>query len=107
MKAIQAIANSINDAVSEDPKLDWRESLIDGLDALEVEYYELLDEAEHLRSEAKEPIAEPEPRRVMMWLGDLEGLSEEARHSGPGGTADHNLLVTLGEVVEHLNQWRK
>jgi hypothetical protein len=78
-------------------------SLEDKLDVLG----QVLGRVEDVLSEPKEPIVEPEPRRVIMWLGDLDALSEEAKHSGPGGTADHNLLVTLGEVIEHLNQWRK
>ena len=37
MEAMQALLSSIHDAVSYDPNPDWRQSLLDGFDAVEAE----------------------------------------------------------------------
>jgi hypothetical protein len=42
MEPLQALLTSVMDAVSNDPKPDWRQSLIDGFDAVEAERDDLL-----------------------------------------------------------------
>ena len=62
MEAMQALLSSIHDAVSDDPKPDWRQSLLDGLDAVEAERNELRTEliayARELKSEKLRAVAD-------------------------------------------------
>ena len=48
MEALQALLNSVMDAVSNDPEPDWRQALLDGFDAVEAERDELLAALENL-----------------------------------------------------------
>ena len=48
MEALQALMNSIRDAMSDDPKPDWRQSLLDGFDAVEAERSDLLAALERI-----------------------------------------------------------
>jgi hypothetical protein len=48
MDAIQALLNSVRDAVSDDPKPDWRQSLLDGFDAVEAERSDLMAALERI-----------------------------------------------------------
>ena len=50
MEAMQALLNSVRDAVSDDPKPDWRQSLLDGFDAVEAERSDLLATLECIAS---------------------------------------------------------
>jgi len=60
----------------------------------------VLNKVEEVMSEPKEPIVEPEPRRVTMWIDDLSEIQREPNN-------EHGLRVTLDEVIEHLKQWDK
>ena len=59
---------------------------------------QVLNRVEEILSEPKEPIVEPESRRVMMWIDDLSGLNRKLNSA-------HGMRVTLDEVIEHLKQW--
>ena len=50
MEAMQALLNSVRDAVSDDPKPAWRQSLLDGFDAVEAERSDLLATLECISS---------------------------------------------------------
>ena len=61
---------------------------------------QVLGRVEDVLSEPKEPVVEPESRRVRMWVDDLSGLNRKLNSA-------HGVRVTLDEVVEHLKQWDK
>tara|TARA_R100001594_G_scaffold128751_1_gene167143 strand:- start:175 stop:492 length:318 start_codon:yes stop_codon:yes gene_type:complete len=59
---------------------------------------QVLNRVEEVMSEPKEPVVEPEPRRVRMWVDDLAELNSKTN-------GEHGMRVTLEEVINHLKQW--
>lgn len=72
-------------------------------DKLEV-LSKVLSRVEDVLAEPKEPIVEPESRRVRMWIDDLSGLNRKLKVED---AREYGMRVTLEEVVEHLKQWDK
>ena len=65
---------------------------------------QVLGRVEDVLAEPREPIIEPEPRRVVLWIDDLSGLNRKLKVED---AREHGMRVTLDEVVEHLKQWSK
>lgn len=72
-------------------------------DKLEV-LSKVLSRVEDVLAEPKEPVDEPESRRVRMWIDDLSGLNRKLKVED---AREYGMRVTLEEVVEHLKQWDK
>jgi len=65
---------------------------------------QVLGRVEDVLAEPKEPIDEPESRRVVLWIDDLSELNRKLKVED---AREYGMRVTLDEVVEHLKQWSK
>ena len=83
MGPLQALLTSVMDAVSNDPKPDWRQSLIDGFDAVEAERDDLLAAMEDAIAGEDRRAAQYQQERWQRYEDGTKDWSPEERAMAP------------------------